>query len=472
MILLDVVLALGLVAALASVMTAASLEAQATFDRARVRSSILDAYEEHAADFSGLLPDGSIVRSYPVASTTDVVTIEAEARWYGDDRVETDITASSSGQSIAFAAVRAYPFAAMADAAGTPLCSADFLIDAPVGSYASISPQRPARPAMITPITLPIDPLLPLTDIEVRSGIAYVSADSSKASDPDMVIADISDPKHPSVLSSINTGPGIAAIALDGKYVFAAAASAAAELHVIRLDSLNSPVLAKKWELPPPEASSVMPVASSIFYDRGTVYLGTEKWDGNELEVIDVSYPEQPAAIGGLETGSKVNDIFVRNGTAYVAASDQDQLRAVDVRDKVHPALLASFSPSGYERQEGKSASYFEDSLYFGRTSGGFDIQADHELFSMSPEASKASSSLDIPGGIYGIVADRGRVFAATRTVDEELAVFDRSLSTTTAAYYPLPVAPQAMTCDRDKLYVLAHTAPVIYEITFNSRRS
>ena len=75
--------------------------------------------------------------------------------------------------------------------------------------------------------------------------------------------------------------------------------------------------------------------------------------------------------------------------------------------------------------------------------------------------------SRNIPGGVYGIVADRHRIYAATRTVNQEFSIFDRTLASSTASYYQLPVAPQTITCDEDRLYILSHTAPVIYEVSF-----
>ena len=202
--------------------------------------------------------------------------------------------------------------------------------------------------------------------------------------------------------------------------------------------------------------------------------------------MIDVHDPENPVWQGGLKTGSKVNGIYVRNGLAYVAASDENELRAVDVKSASSPRMVGYYSPSDYGRQIGRSLWYFEDSLQFGRPSGGFDIASDHELFEWAsstrsqdyvpmrpPDFASAPSSANIPGGIYGLVADRRYIYAATRTVDQELSVFDRTLATTTAvAHYSLPIAPQALTCDLDKLYVLAHTAPVIYEASFDTQKN
>ena len=503
MILVDILLALSLAAMFTAIVTESSVGARQIFDKANERAGLLDAYESIAANS---------------LSTSSESTVASSSRLYGNDRIETDVIASSSlsfqatsspfsqstySQSIQFVKVGARDPSDIANSAGTPLCSVDFSDKNIVGSYQPTYSNANANNAnnladninpasiSITPIMLPINPLLPLTDLQVRNGIAYVSDDSSTASDPDLFIVDVKDKNNPKVLSSINTGPGIATFAIAGIRIYAAAASTAAQLHVIRMDSLNSLVLEKKYKLPPPYATATEPIGSAVFFDKDKIYLGTEKWDGDEFSVIDVSNPLAPIKIGGRETGSKVNGIFARDNLAYVADSDEKQLRVVDVSQPSMPMLVDSFSPSGWSRQEGKRISSFEGALDFGRTSGGYNIITDHEVFewktaassfAVSSSASAANQSLsslipisnypyhsvDIPGGVYGIVADRSRIYLATRQVNKEFQIFDHSLSTATALAYSLPVAPQTMTCDGDHLYILAATAPVIYEVTFN----
>ena len=173
---------------------------------------------------------------------------------------------------------------------------------------------------------------------------------------------------------------------------------------------------------------------------------------------------------GGLEIGAKVDDIEVRGNVAYVASADQYQLRAVDISVPSNPVVIATFSPSGWQRQEGKAISSFEDGLSFGRTSGGFNIATDHELFAWATSStvnSTAPDSLDISGGVYGIIADKRHIFAATRTLNKEFSIFDSSLASSASTTYSLPVAPQTMTCNGSNIYVLANTAPYIYEISF-----
>lgn len=464
-ILFDAILALSLSGVFIGLLAVISIQSRNIYEDARNKSALLSVYKTHADEFADLVPYESRTRSYGIASSTDAVEIDAKAFWFGNDRVETDITVSNQGRQVVFAAVLAYPPVSEKDFAGTALCATDFTHDDVVGSYRYFRPVRENPEASIAAITLPLDPLLPLTDVIVRNGIAYVSADSSAVSDPDLIVADIKTPSQPLILSSINTGPGIRAIALAGNYIFAAAASEAAQLHIVRMNNLSSLYLSKKWQLPLPEASTSPPFASAIFYDDMRVYLGTRKWDGQELSIIDVSDPEDPVKVSGYETDSKVNALYVRENTLYVGASDQAQFRTIDIQNPLTPVLISSFSPSGWQRQEGKVIGYFEDSLSLGRTSGGFNIANDKELFFGPSTSTVPGSALDVPGGVYSIVSDRNHVFVATRTLDRELSIFDRSLSTSSAAYYSLPVEPQTMTCDGDRLYILAKTAPVIYEI-------
>lgn len=494
LILVDIILAMSLAVLFVLLITQLSADSRDIFEFSKERSRLFDLFEAHAGEFEGMRPYESreiIINADRWKYST--TTMRAYAHWYGNDRIQTDIAVSDATTSLytripslTFNIIHSYPYPDIDDAAGTPLCSVDFSNKNIVGSYqfqnlySTLTPtsnssdqsRLPPNPqylvTSITSIVLPIDPSLPLTDFEMRNGIAYVSADSPKASDMDFLIFDIRDPENPFLLSSINTGPGIASIALARDRVFAAAASTAAQLHIIRINSLNFLTLEKKFQLPPPYATVTPPMGSSIFYNKNKIYLGTEKWDGDEFNIIDVSNTMNPKKIGSLKTGSKISDIFVRDGIAYIADSDEKQLRKVDITDPTTPLLLDSFNPSGWERQEGKILSFFEDALALGRTSGGFNIKQDYELFTLGTSSiAVPNHSVDISGGVYGIVADRSYIFVATRQLDHEIQIFDHDPSTTTMKAISLPVAPQTLSCDGNSLYVLAATAPVIYKISF-----
>jgi len=454
-ILIDILLALSLGVIFIAIITSAAIDSRQLYESAKNRVELINSY------LSG--------------------NYRSSTRLFGNERTET-IYATSTMQFDFVSAVS--PMTNPADYAGTPLCSVDFANHTVIGSYdyfhptiaiSSATTTLNIPQALIKQIPLPISPGIPLTDLEVRNGVAYISTDSAVSADPDIFIVDISDKSSPKLLASINTGPGIASIALAGRRIYAAAASITGQLQIIRMDKLNytaAPTLTleSKFKLPLPYATATEPIASSVFYNRQKIYLGTEKWDGDEFSIIDVSNPTKPIKIGGFEIGSKVNDLYVQGGIAYVAGADQNQLRLIDVRNPSQPILLNSFSPSGWQRQEGRAVSIFEGGLDFARTSGGYDIPTDAEAFAWASTSSlflTDPSLLNIPGGVYGIVADRLHLFLATRETNKELQIFDRVLTASTSISYSLPISPETITCDANHLYILSHSSPTIYEITF-----
>jgi hypothetical protein len=458
LILVDILVAISLATLFIITISQSSGNSRTVFEFAKEHERLLNVYGAHAEEFDGMnlyeFREHTLNADDPHFSPFATTTITGYAHWYGNDRIQTDITVFTPKQSVRFTKVNSYPFSNINDAAGTPLCSVSH----------SVNPK-------ITPIILPVDSSLPLTDIEVRNGIAYISTDSTKQSDPDILIVDVKNEVHPELISGLHTGPGISSIVLAGNRVFAAVTSRTGQLQTIKLPNLANPIIESSYKLPLPYATATPSLGSAIFYDRNFIYLGTEKWDGEEFSIIDVSDPISPAKIGGLEMGSKVNAILVRNGIAYAAASDQKQLWVVDVHDPSHPFMVDWYGPSGWERQEGKTLSFFEDQLAFGRTSGGFNVKSDHELFMWGSSTapfiySSNNKSADNAGGIYGITVDRSFIYAATRQSGREVQIFHHDLSTT-ATNISLPSLPQAMTCDNDFIYVLSSSAPIIYKISF-----
>ncbi len=297
------------------------------------------------------------------------------------------------------------------------------------------------------------------TDMEVRNKIVYLAADGTIASSPDLYIIDTNNPTTPSLISSLNTGPGLSALDVAGPYIYAANAGTTNQLQIIDISNRASPVLLSKFKLPLPEASTTPPFATSIFYNKSKVYLGTEKWGGKELAIIDVADPANPSYLGGFETGTQINSIYVRDNYAYLAGSDAGQLRVIDISNPASPSLTAILSPSGWETQIGKTLSYFDGKISLGRTTGGFNVLTNHEIFSFSttsPSYPVVTSSHDIPGGVYGIL-DRHSILLATKSIGHELQLWSSDL-VTKISEKTLGFQPAAMSCDTKNLYFVTGT--------------
>ncbi len=291
------------------------------------------------------------------------------------------------------------------------------------------------------------------TDIEVRNGVVYLAADANSSLPHDIYIVDARTPTSSTLISSLNTGPGLSALEVAGPYVFVAQMSTVFQLQIIDIADRTHPALLASFRLPTPTPSTTPPFATAIFYKDGLIYLGTEKWVGPEFFVIDVSNISSPAFVGSFETNTLINDIYVRDHIAYLADSNNLQLRMLDVSVPSAPVLIDSFSPSGWQTQEGKTLEYFEGALTLGRTVGGFNVSGNHEAF-IFPTSTDISQRLsrDIPGGVYGSILRPPYVFLLTHAPSAQFQVWDSTFATKLFET-SLGVDSVKMACDYSTFY-------------------
>jgi uncharacterized secreted protein with C-terminal beta-propeller domain len=291
------------------------------------------------------------------------------------------------------------------------------------------------------------------TDIDARDSTAYLTANGSNQAQPDFYMVDTTQTR-PTIISSLNTGPGLSALALATPYIYVANQSTISQMQVIDIHARGVPKVVGEVKLPLPEASTTPSIGKSIFYRNGYVYLGTAKWDGAELYIINVSNPKVPTIVGSFETNTLINDIYVIGDRAYLATSDEYQMRVLDISNKNNPQLLYTFSPSGWQTQEGKTLNYFEDVLSLGRTVGGFNVVTNHEAFIFSSSSPQnIAYSADIPGGVYGILNRNPYIYILTHTVGSEFQVFTSDLKTKVHTMSVSTSSPVAMACDRSTIY-------------------
>ena len=314
--------------------------------------------------------------------------------------------------------------------------------------------------ASSTSAALPISLANLITDLSVKDGFAYISTNSSKAAEPDLFIFDLGDAAHPNLVSSLNTGPGLAALTVAGPYIFGANESSVDQLEVIDIHDRAHPFVVAQEKVPLDVASSSAPYASAIFYDKGIVYLGTEKGDSPELTLWDVADPAHPMLAGRYEIGSKVESILVGGDRAYIASSGANQLSAFDITDPTHPVLSATSMPPGWQTQSGQALDLFEGSVALGRDTGGFNNTSNPEFILDDASSLAASSSFDEQGGVYGIVARPPHFFVMTRRSSRQFRLDEANGSTSAA--YDIPGIPAALSCDWGNIYVASNGGPAI----------
>ncbi len=291
------------------------------------------------------------------------------------------------------------------------------------------------------------------TGIEVRNSIVYLTADSSILSLPDLFIIDNTDESNPRLITSLNTGPGASNLTVAGPYIYLANTSSNSQLQIIDIHNRSSAYILSEIKLPLPNASSTPPKSTSIFYHNNFIFLGTNKWEGPELSIIDVSNPSNPYIVGSFETNTLINDILVYKNKLYLATSDINQMRVIDISQKNNPRLIETFTSTGWEVQQGNIISLFEDRLALGRTVGGMNRVNNHEIFIFSTSTSVNSIfSHDVPSGVYGIIQTISQVLLLTHDMNKEFQVWDSDLS---HKIYEMNLnsKPISMKCDRGTIY-------------------
>lgn len=289
------------------------------------------------------------------------------------------------------------------------------------------------------------------TDIQARHGKIYLSTDSAVQARPDLYIFD----STTSLQSSLQTGPGLSAIAVAGHYIYAANMSATGQLQVIDILDQKNPALVSHLKLPLPTATTTASHGISVFYSRGKIYLGTDKWDGQEFSIIDVTDQLSPKLLGGFEIGSAVQNIFVRDNKAYVATASDRQLLILDVGDPSNISLLTSMQPVGWQIEVGNRVTFHHENAWFGRAGGGFNTSGYKELFKID-NTDSSTESAHIIGGVYGIVSIDPYIFVASGANGGELDIFSNNPGSDLEKIgaIALGAKPVALACDGEDLYV------------------
>lgn len=253
-----------------------------------------------------------------------------------------------------------------------------------------------------------------VTSALLRGGYIFVTSDTTTQSDPDLYIL-----KNGAVEAALSTGPGLRDIAIVRGAAYVANTSVNSQIQKIDISNIHIPYTSGAYKY----AST----GNAVYFHDDRVYIGSEKAYGPELAMLT----RYLTPLSFYETDSQINDIYKKDSTLYVAASNVRQLHIV-------ATSTSYFSPPGWETQEGKVV---RDG-YFGRTVGGFNNKTNHELFLLG------STSVDIGSGIYGLVSSGDLLFVAAR----DLQVWKKPF---THMYdISLPDIPVSLACDKHTLVV------------------
>ncbi len=264
------------------------------------------------------------------------------------------------------------------------------------------------------------------TGLDVLSKIVYISATASDSKKDDLYVVDATNGEDPFVVGSTNTGPGLNGVDAAGTYAYVANNKTSDQLQIIDVSNQSAPTSTSSFTLPGVSGSGA--VGWSVLYYGGKVYISTKKASGPEFHIIDVSNPASPASLGSKEINADVNAITINGNIAYIATSDTEELKALDISNPASIVQVGGYSAPG-DSEDGKSFSIFGNKLYMGRLVGG-DHDDHHELHILDISSSTTPQNLgskDIAASVNGLVIRDGLAFLGTSDSNKEFQVWDVS---------------------------------------------
>ena len=213
--------------------------------------------------------------------------------------------------------------------------------------------------------SLNIESDIEITHLDVKSKIIYVAAKSPILSKSDLFIINASDPENPTLVSSLDTGPGLNAIDVAGNIAYATSDNATNQLQIIDIGDIYNPSLIAYRSLPGVLESGSYPQGRSVFYYNKKIFIGTKETAGPEFHVFDVSDPLSPTWLGSKEITNNINAISARNDLAYLATSGNAR-EVLILNTVIFPMTqIGTFDAPGNE--DGTTINMLGNKVYLGR---------------------------------------------------------------------------------------------------------
>jgi len=188
------------------------------------------------------------------------------------------------------------------------------------------------RKAMVGNIATPGD----ATDIIIHNNYAFV-ADGLNG----LQVLDISNPKNPAIVGSVDTAGWASSIALIGTKIYLTdnwdweESKEKIGLRIIDISNPATPVLVGSIDTPG--------LGLSVYVAGDYAYLSDKN---GALRVIHISDPTNPQMVGSVNTTAPASDVAVAGNMAYVTLQEGDFLiQVIDVSIPKLPKIIGSVAP-------------------------------------------------------------------------------------------------------------------------------
>ena len=156
-------------------------------------------------------------------------------------------------------------------------------------------------------------------------------------------IVDLSTPSNPHVVSTLTTGTKASGVAVVGQYAYLVTAYNSTALCVVDIsDKANPRVVASQFTSSGGSSIAVKSSGGTTLAFIGGYFAGK----GNGLQVVDISNPLAPSALGFAKLNSSPQALVVTDRYAYLAMGSAG-VQVIDISNPNFPALGAVFTGAG-----------------------------------------------------------------------------------------------------------------------------
>ncbi|MEE9553520.1 MAG: hypothetical protein V3W18_04410, partial [candidate division Zixibacteria bacterium] len=166
-----------------------------------------------------------------------------------------------------------------------------------------------------------------LADISVSGNYAYISVWST-----DLTIVDISDVGNPLLVSNLNLGYHTGNIFASGDFAYLAGRDGDNNIQILDVSDPENPVVEGILDTPG--------IGWDIWVSEGYAYVAD---GGSGLQIVDVSNPDNPVLLGNCQTGGSCGNIFVSGSFAYIFDSNLG-FGIIDISDPWDPFIVGNYT--------------------------------------------------------------------------------------------------------------------------------
>ena len=200
------------------------------------------------------------------------------------------------------------------------------------------------------PISKNIDLNVSINDIVIKNNYAYLAS-----GEEGLVIINITDPKNPVKIKSLNTQGTANGITILNNYVYIA--NGEKGLTIIDISNVNNPFITGSIDTDG--------ISKEIIVSGNYVYIAD--YDGG-LKIIDITNKSIPSVIANFETNGLAQDIALKDNLIYLA-DDSQGLKIIDVSNPNSPTLVSSL-----DSHDALGVSISENYLYLADDEKGLKI--------------------------------------------------------------------------------------------------